>query len=69
VESAVIYGKIRLLLGKKGHPIGPYDMQIASVALTHGLILVTDNVNESKRVGELKVENSIRNPSSLLKPV
>ena len=51
------FGDIRAYLEKRGTPIGPYDMQIAAIALVHGLIVVTHNVNEFSRVPNLKIED------------
>ena len=56
-EAAASYGKIRAKLEKKGKPIGPNDMLIAAHALSLGLVLVTDNVRELRRVKDLRVEN------------
>ena len=44
-------------LATLGTPIGPYDLQIASIALHHGLTLVTHNVAEFGRVPGLVVED------------
>jgi tRNA(fMet)-specific endonuclease VapC len=51
------YGKIRADLERKGTPIGPHDMLIASHARAGGLTLVTNNLNEFRRVGKLKLAN------------
>jgi len=40
-----------------GQAIGPYDLQIASIALEHGLIVVTHNLTEFSRVPGLTVED------------
>ncbi|MCC5899482.1 MAG: type II toxin-antitoxin system VapC family toxin [Phormidium sp. BM_Day4_Bin.17] len=56
-ESAKIYGEIRAELSKLGTPIGAYDLQIASIALAHHLILVTHNTREFKRVKLLQIED------------
>ena len=53
------YAEIRASLQKKGTPIGPMDLLIASISLTHNLTLVTNNVKEFKRVKGLSVENWI----------
>ena len=53
--SADYYGKIRSELEKKGTIIGPYDLQIASIALANDLILVTHNTKEFQRIQELKL--------------
>ena len=55
--AASIYGKVRATLEKKGQPIGPNDMLIAAHALSLGLVLVSDNLGEFKRVRGLKIEN------------
>jgi tRNA(fMet)-specific endonuclease VapC len=56
-EATRHFGEIRAILARQGNPIGPYDLQIAAIALAHDLILVTDNVNEFSRVPGLKIEN------------
>ena len=40
-----------------GTPIGPYDLQIAAIALVLGLTLVTHNVREFSRVPGLLIED------------
>jgi tRNA(fMet)-specific endonuclease VapC len=47
------YGHIRSELEQAGTPIGPNDLMIAAIALTHGLTLVTHNTREFKRVARL----------------
>lgn len=56
-EVAVTYGKIRAHLEQAGTPIGPLDMQIAAIAVTHGLTLVTHNIREFSRVADLLLED------------
>jgi len=56
-EAARIAGKIRGELAKLGTPIGPYDLQIAAIALANNLTLVTHNVREFRRVVELRIED------------
>lgn len=51
------YAELRVRLEQRGTPIGPNDMLIAAHALSAGRILVTDNVNEFRRVSGLVVEN------------
>lgn len=51
------YGIIRAELEKKGTPIGVNDLHIAGHAISEGLIVVTNNEKEFKRVDGLKVEN------------
>lgn len=55
--AAEHYGIIRAYLEKQGTPIGPYDMQIAAIALSRELTLVTHNTNEFKRIAHLRIED------------
>lgn len=56
-DDAEVFGLLRANLEKKGRIIGPYDMQIAAQAITRGLTLVTNNMNEFVRILGLKLEN------------
>lgn len=51
------YAVLRSNLEKAGTPIGPNDMLIAAQAMSHGLTLVTANIQEFSRVQRLAVEN------------
>lgn len=55
--AAEKFARIRAALEAAGTPIGPYDMQIAAIALTHGLIVITHNVREFNRVVGLQIED------------
>jgi tRNA(fMet)-specific endonuclease VapC len=55
--AARIFGRIRAELNASGMPIGPYDLQIAAIALANNLILVTHNVREFSRVNDLQIED------------
>lgn len=55
-EVSVAYGQIRADLRAKGTPIGPNDLWLAAQAKAHGLVMVTRNGREFKRVPGLKVE-------------
>ena len=59
-KASIEYAKIKADLRKKGQVIGELDMQIAGVALSHNLILVTNNEKEFIRVNNLKIENWIK---------
>ena len=59
-DCATVYGRIRAALERKGSPIGPMDMLIAAQALAAGLVLVTDNLREFRRVPGLQCENWMR---------
>jgi tRNA(fMet)-specific endonuclease VapC len=50
-------GTVRAQLQALGTPIGPYDVQVAGVALSRNLTIVTRNVREFERVPQLQVEN------------
>lgn len=50
------YGQIRADLRAKGAPIGPNDLWLAAQAKVHGLVMVTRNGREFRRVAGLKVE-------------
>lgn len=52
-------GELRAILEKRGSSIGPYDLEIAGIALAYQLVLITNNLREFKRVPELKLENWI----------
>lgn len=56
-EAARLSGEIRADLARKGTPIGPYDVQIAAIALANDCVLVTHNVGEFSRIAGLKVED------------
>jgi tRNA(fMet)-specific endonuclease VapC len=49
--------EIRHELERVGTVIDPYDLQIAAIALQHGLVLVTHNTREFSRVHGLKLED------------
>jgi tRNA(fMet)-specific endonuclease VapC len=55
--AAAEYGKIRANLQKRGCVIGFMDMLIAAHAKSAGLILVTNNTDEFKRVDGLELED------------
>ncbi|MER2511057.1 MAG: type II toxin-antitoxin system VapC family toxin [Nitrosomonas ureae] len=54
-SAAMIFGKIRADLHRQGNPIGPYDLQIAAIALVNNLILVTHNSREFSRIEGLQL--------------
>lgn len=59
-QAAQHFGQVRAELAKAGKPIGPYDSMIAGHARSRGLILVTNNLREFKRVPGLRLENWVR---------
>jgi tRNA(fMet)-specific endonuclease VapC len=56
-RAAEQYGEIRAVLARAGTPIGPNDLLIAAIALTHDVILVTHNTREFGRVPNLRFED------------
>lgn len=56
-QTAEICGNIRAQLVKLGTPIGPYDLQIAGIALANNVILVTHNTKEFSRITGLRIED------------
>jgi tRNA(fMet)-specific endonuclease VapC len=56
-KAARFFATIRFDLSKRGLPIGPYDLQIAAIALANNLTLVTHNTNEFSRVPGLAIED------------
>ena len=51
------YGEIRSLLEKQGTPLEHADLQIASIALSRNMTLITGNIRHFKRVPNLEIEN------------
>jgi len=51
------YGEIRSFLEKKGTPLAHADLQIASIALSMNMTLITGNLKHFQRVPKLSVEN------------
>lgn len=56
-KAARTCGELRADLERKGLPIGPYDLQVAAIALSHKLTLVTHNTREFSRVPNLTLED------------
>jgi len=56
-SAAKVAGRIRSELAATGTPIGPSDLLIAAIALTHNLTLVTHNTREFSRVSGLAIED------------
>lgn len=56
-EAAIAYGYIRADLVSKGTPIGANDLQIAAIALSNNLTLITHNTAEFSRVDGLEIQD------------
>jgi tRNA(fMet)-specific endonuclease VapC len=57
VPADAHYGVVRSRLEAQGRPIGQNDLLIAAHALSLGMTLVTDNVQEFHRIDGLRIEN------------
>lgn len=56
-KAAEVAARLRLRLGKAGMPIGPFDLQIAAIALVNDRVLVTHNTGEFSRIAELTTDD------------
>ena len=55
--AAKKYGEIRSFLEKRGTPLAHADLQIASIALSMNMTLITGNLKHFQRVPKLNAEN------------
>jgi tRNA(fMet)-specific endonuclease VapC len=56
-ESTETFGMLKAQLERQGAPLSDLDLIIAACALTHNLILVTNNLKHFNRIPGLKLEN------------
>jgi tRNA(fMet)-specific endonuclease VapC len=56
-RCVVGYGRIRSDLAREGTTIGPYDLMIATTAMSHDLTLVTHNTKEYGSIAGLHFED------------
>ena len=56
-EAAAIFAEQKMQLKKYGNSIADLDLMIASIALTHKSILVTNNVEDFSRIKKLNIES------------
>jgi predicted nucleic acid-binding protein len=59
-DSAEISAMLKAELEKAATPLDDFDLILAACALSHNLILVTNNVKHVKRIQGLKLENWTR---------
>jgi tRNA(fMet)-specific endonuclease VapC len=59
-ESVEIFGIYKSKLEKAGTPLDDLDLMLASCALAHNLVLVTNNVKHFRRIEGLKLVNWTR---------
>ncbi len=57
ISAAFIYGKIRSELSADGIIISNADMQIASIAISNNLVLITGNTKHFIHITDLQIEN------------
>ena len=57
LSAAKKYGELRSFLEKRGTPLAHADLQIASIALSMNMTLITGNLKHFQRVPQLTVEN------------
>jgi tRNA(fMet)-specific endonuclease VapC len=57
--SAKIFGKLKATMEKKGTPLTEPDLRIASIALQHGLTIITGNTRHFSKIPGLTVEDWI----------
>ena len=56
-DAAEQYGRIRAELEKVGKPIGPNDLMIAAIVLSHDATLLSRNMVDFRKIPSLKVED------------
>jgi predicted nucleic acid-binding protein len=56
-ETAEIFGMLKAKLEATGMPLDDFDLILAATALSHNLILVTNNERHFERIDGLKIEN------------
>ena len=59
-ESVEIFGIYKSKLEKAGTPLDDFDLMLASCALAHNLVLVTNNVKPFRGIEGLKLANWAR---------
>lgn len=65
-ESVEIFGIHKAKLEKTGTPLDDFDLILASCALAHNLVLVTNNVKHFQRIEGLKLTSWTKDPVPLL---
>jgi tRNA(fMet)-specific endonuclease VapC len=65
-ESVEIFGIYKAKLEKEGNPLDDFDLILGACALSHNLVLVTNNVKHFQRIEGLKITNWTEYPASSL---
>jgi len=60
IHAAQCYGELRADLEDRGKLVGNMDLMIAAHAFSLGLVLITNNIKEFKRIPKLQFENWIK---------
>lgn len=56
-DGAEVFGMLKAQLEREGTRLDDFDLAIAACALTHNLILVTNNTEHFGRIQGLRIEN------------
>lgn len=56
-EIVELFGRLKAQLETKGQRVDDFDLVIASTALSHNLILVTNNTRHFQRIEGITLEN------------
>jgi tRNA(fMet)-specific endonuclease VapC len=56
-ETVETFGMIKADLERMGTPVDDFDLILASCAIAHNLILISNNVRHFERIDGLKIEN------------
>ena len=56
-DQVELFGMLKVKLEKTGTPLDDFDLILAATALSHNLILVTNNERYFSRIEGLKIEN------------
>lgn len=59
-NSIPIYAREKVRLRKKGIMISDFDLLIGSTAIANELIMITENVDEFKRIFGIEIENWVQ---------
>lgn len=59
-SAIYLYRKEKARLTALGVMIGDFDLLIGATAVENGLIMVTENVSEFKRIKDIKVQNWLK---------
>jgi tRNA(fMet)-specific endonuclease VapC len=59
-EQVEVFGLLKAKLEAEGTPLDDFDLILAATALSHNLILVTNNERHFKRIDGLRIENWTR---------